>query len=43
MGVLLIALGGAWYFFGIGYPLYALALILLVIGVIAIAAAIRKK
>jgi len=42
MGLLLIAIGGAWYLFAFN-PLYSLALILLVIGVLAIAAALRRE
>lgn len=42
MGLLLIAIGGAWYLSAFN-PLYSLALILLVIGVLAIAAALRRK
>jgi hypothetical protein len=43
MGLLLIALGGAWYLVAQNYVLYALALFLLVIGGIAIAAALKRK
>jgi hypothetical protein len=42
MGLLLIAVGGAWYLLYINW-LYSLALILLVLGAIAIAAAMRRK
>jgi len=42
LGLLLIAVGGAWYLFVID-PLYSLALILLVFGALAIAAALRRK
>jgi len=42
MGLLLIALGGAWYLFAFN-SLYSLALILLVVGALAIAAALRRK
>ena len=42
IGLLLIAVGGAWYLFAFN-PLYSLALILLVFGVLAIAAALRRK
>ena len=42
MGVLLMALGGAWLLFKTN-PIYSLALILLVIGVVAIVAALRRK
>jgi hypothetical protein len=41
-GLLMIAVGGAWYLFAFN-PLYSLALILLVIGALAIAAALRRK
>jgi hypothetical protein len=42
LGLLLIAVGGAWYLFTFN-PLYSLALILLVLGALAIAAALRRK
>src|SRR3972149_7540362 len=42
LGLLMIAVGGAWYLFGINW-LYSLALILLVLAAIAIAAALRRK
>jgi hypothetical protein len=42
LGSLLIAVGGAWYLFAFD-PLYSLALILLVFGALAIAAALRRK
>jgi len=42
MGLGLIVLGGAWYLFTINW-LYSLALILLALGAIAIAAALRRK
>ena len=42
-GLLLVAVGGAWFLDGYGYGIYALALILLVIGGLAIAAAFRRK
>ena len=42
MGVLLMALGGAWLLFKTN-AIYSLALILLVLGVIAIVAALRRK
>jgi hypothetical protein len=41
-GVLLIAVGGAWYLFPINW-LYSLVLILLLLGAVAIAAAMRRK
>jgi hypothetical protein len=41
-GLFLIALGGAWYLFRVNW-LYSLALILLVLGAVAIAAALRRK
>jgi cytochrome c-type biogenesis protein CcmH/NrfF len=42
MGIILMALGGAWLLFKTSY-LYSLALLLLVLGAIAIAAALRRK
>jgi len=42
LGLLLIGVGGAWYLFAVD-PLYSLALILLVLGALAIAAALRRK
>ena len=42
MGGCLIVLGAAWYLFSFGW-LYPLALILLALGLIAIAAALRRK
>jgi hypothetical protein len=42
MGLLLIAVGGAWYLFYINW-LYSIALVLLVLGAIAIAAALKRK
>ena len=42
LGLTMIALGGAWYLFAINW-LYSLALILLVLGALAIAAALRRK
>ena len=42
MGGCLIALGAAWYVLSFGW-LYSLALILLAVGLIAIAAALRRK
>jgi cytochrome c-type biogenesis protein CcmH/NrfF len=42
MGVLLMALGGAWLLFSVNW-LYSLALLLLVLGAIAIVAALRRK
>jgi len=42
-GLLLIAVGGAWFLDGYGYGIYALALFLLVLGGLAIAAAFRRK
>jgi len=42
LGLLLIAVGGAWYLFPVN-PLYSLALVLLVFGALAIAAALRRK
>lgn len=42
MGLILIAIGGAWFMYSIE-PLYSLAIILLVLGVLAIAAALKRK
>jgi hypothetical protein len=42
MGLILIALGGAWYLLYINW-LYSIALLLLVLGAIAIAAALKRK
>ena len=42
LGLLLVAVGGAWYLFAYN-PLYSLALILLLFGVLAIAAALKRK
>jgi len=42
LGLFMIAVGGAWYLFAFN-PLYSLALILLVLGALAIAAALRRK
>ena len=42
LGLLMIAVGGAWYLFAFNW-LYAIALILLVMGALAIAAASRRK
>ena len=42
MGLLLVAVGGAWYLFSFGW-LYSLALILLVCAGVAIAAALKRK
>jgi len=41
-GLLLIAIGGAWFFLSINW-LYSLAIILLVLGSLAIVGALRKK
>ena len=42
LGLLLIAVGGAWYLFPVN-ALYSLSLVLLVFGALAIAAALRRK
>ncbi|HEX9262615.1 MAG TPA: hypothetical protein VF893_08835 [Candidatus Bathyarchaeia archaeon] len=42
LGIVLIAFGVAWYLFSINW-LFSLALILLVLGALAIAAALRRK
>jgi hypothetical protein len=41
-GLLLIAVGGAWFLFGVNW-LYSLALILVVLAALAIAAALMRK
>ena len=41
-GLLLIAIGGAWFMYGTN-PLYSLVIILLVLGALAITAALRRK
>jgi hypothetical protein len=42
MGLLMIAVGGAWYLLYVNW-LYSLALLLLVLGAIAIVAALKRK
>ena len=42
LGLILMAIGGAWFAYSIE-PLYSLAIILLVLGVLAIAAALKRK
>jgi hypothetical protein len=42
MGLILIAIGGAWFMYSIE-PLYSLATILLMLGVLAITAAFKRK
>jgi hypothetical protein len=42
LGLLLIAVGGGWYLFTFNW-LYSIVLILLVLGALAIAAALRRK
>ena len=42
LGLCMIAVGGAWYLFAFNW-LYSLVLILLVLGALAIAAALRRK
>lgn len=42
LGLLLMALGGAWYLFRFSW-LYSLVLVLLIFGVLAIVAALRQK
>jgi hypothetical protein len=42
MGLLLIAVGGAWYLFSFNW-LYSLVLVLIVLAGVAIAAALRRK
>lgn len=41
-GLLLVAVGGAWFLYSYGW-IYSLAVVLLVLGALAIAAALRKK
>jgi len=41
-GLLLIAVGGAWFLYSYGW-IYSLAVVLLALGALAIAAAFRKK
>lgn len=41
-GLLLIAIGGAWFMYGTN-PLYSLVIIALVLGALAITAALRRK
>jgi len=42
LGLILIAIGGAWFTYSIE-PLYSVAIMLLVLGALAIAAALRRK
>lgn len=42
LGLLMIAVGGAWYLLYVNW-LYSLALLLLVLGAVAIAAALKRK
>ncbi len=42
MGLLLVAIGGAWFIYGYGW-LYSLVIILVVLAVLAIAAAMKRK
>ena len=42
LGLILIAVGGAWYLFSYGW-LYSLIVILLVFGAIAVVAALKRK
>ncbi len=42
LGLLLIAVGGSWYLFAFN-PIYSLALILLILGALAIATALKRK
>jgi hypothetical protein len=42
LGLILIAMGGAWYLLGINW-LYSLIVVLLVLGALAIAAALKRK
>jgi small basic protein len=43
LGLILIAIGGAWFFSTRALWLYSLAIILLVLGALAITAALRRK
>ena len=44
MGLLLVAIGGAWFIYGYGFGwLYSLVVILVVLAVLAIAAAMKRK
>ena len=43
LGLIMIAVGGAWFLFTLNLALYAFALILLVLGALAIAAALKRK
>jgi len=44
MGLLLIAVGGAWFIYGYGFGwLYSLVIVLLVLAALAIAAALKRK
>lgn len=42
LGLILIAIGGAWFLYATN-PLYSLAIILLVLGALAITAALKRK
>jgi predicted RND superfamily exporter protein len=42
MGVLLMAVGGAWFLWGYSW-IYSIALLLLALGIIAITSALRRK
>jgi hypothetical protein len=43
-GLLFIAVGSAWFLYGYGFGwIYSLAVVLLVLGALAIAAAFRRK
>lgn len=42
MGMLLVAIGGAWFIYGFGW-LYSLVIVLLVLAALAIAAALKRK
>lgn len=41
-GALLVAIGGAWFMYGYGWY-YSLAIVLLVLGALAIVAAVKRK
>jgi len=42
MGMLLVAIGGAWFIYGFGW-FYSLVIVLLVLAALAIAAALKRK
>lgn len=42
-GLLLVAIGGAWFMYGYGWWYYSLAIVLLALAALAIAAALKRK